>query len=499
MKQISVLILLLSVVLVSCSEDDSGMNQPPQITLSEATDICRTSATLSSNISNAEGRSLKEYGFIYSTTSDFANMPLDDIRKSSACIVTKIYEPIISGDMTQGITALTSNTTYYYCAYVSSGYSIERSEVKSFTTAAETDPVFRTWSPLCFENSCTLSFELLDIGGEDKIRLLEVLYQIADTIKKYPDDKSRWEKIDVNDNGQSYNVILNNLEPFATYSYCIHLITDKGREWFSDIDNFSTLIIMEPLAPTEKNVIFYANVFPNQKDFSLYEKNGTLYAHKEIFYVDLSFRVQPEVSGSLKETGLFYCHNGIPTERSSRISDNNCNFGPVCFEDFIPYGEYVARPYVVFDDTYILSDETYTIYSRADVEVLECTYENLSSTSVIVESALEVDEIENFKEQIMTVWEYGFCYVEGSDAPGINDETFTITHGKQFHVTLYGLKPDTDYTICAYARPKYGYGITYDYVSPHQQGDTNIIYSLPIRIHTPAKAPSSVNKRSSRK
>ncbi len=124
------------------------MNRPPKVTLNDITGVNRTGATLSATISNSEGRQIKESGFIYSTASDFVNMTMSDIRKSSSCKVSQTSSPASSGTMLKEVNGLNPNTTYYYCAYVSSGYSVARSEVKSFKTGVE---------PLAQLQSCTIT------------------------------------------------------------------------------------------------------------------------------------------------------------------------------------------------------------------------------------------------------------------------------------------------------------------------------------------------------
>lgn len=443
MKYFSILIIIIGLVLASCSEDDSGMNMAPTVTVSDATDIYRTGATLSSNISNATGRSIKESGFIYSTTSDFANMTMDDIRKSSACVIAKTDEPVASGNMRQSITSLKANTSYYYCSYISSGYSIERSEIKSFTTATETAPIFGELNVSNLTiNSCNISFQIIDMGGEDNVQTLELWYQKV-TGNTAPSSLDKSKCVIVDATGNSVNLI--DLEKNTRYAACAHVITTTGRESTSAVVSFMT----------ENVNVTFGNAFITPGD--------------TYFNVTCTVNSSEEIIGE----GVFYSREiESPSENNMRVADANVDKQiNVAIED-LSAGTYYVRPYAIVNkngNTVYVYGNTASVTISGYIEPLaqlsSCTVEDVTSSTITVAAGFTGTPI---------VKEYGFCYVQSTGTPTITDTTITIANGKPFTATLYALNADTDYTIRAYA-------IT----------DSGVSYSAPLTQHTLMKTPSS--------
>lgn len=442
MRYISSVLFVLSLILVSCNEDESGMNKAPQITINDASNIYRVGATLSATITNSEGRDIKESGFIYSTSSDFENMSMEDIRKSSICKVVATSEPVTSGRIEQAIAALTPNTTYHYCAYVSSGYSVSRSELKSFTTTSESEIMF---SPLTVSdvtiNSCRMEFSLLDIGGEDKIQTLQIWYKsytgAAPTVLK----ADECERPDAS----NYSVTLPGLQSGVHYAACIYATTTGGRTTTGPVVTFTTESI---------NVTFgAATVTPGDTYFS----------------VACTVTTSEEVVSE----GIFYStetHN--PTEINLIEADNNVNKSINVTVSDLKAGTYYIRPYVQVRKNgnlfYVNGNTTpvdITGYIEPDAQLSPVTIDNVTSSSITVSCAFSGTS---------TGKEHGFCYVKGTGTPTINDNTITISSGKPFTATLYALDSDTDYTIRAYA-------VT----------DSGVSYSDPKTQHTNKKTPSS--------
>lgn len=443
MKFISSVLFGLSLILVSCNEDETGMNKAPEITINDASNIYRVGATLSATITNSEGRDIKESGFIYSTSSDFENMSMEDIRKSSICKVVATSEPVSSGRIEQAIAALTPNTTYHYCAYVSSGYSITRSDTKSFSTDPNGDILF---SPLTVSditiNSCRIEFSLLDIGGEDEIQRLEILYKSYTGAAPTELSEEECEPKDAS----NYSVNLVSLQSGVHYAACIYATTTSGRKVKGQVATFTTESI---------NVTF---------------GNATVTQSDTYFSVACTVTTSEEVVSE----GIFYStetHN--PTEINLIEADNNVNKSINVTVSDLKAGTYYIRPYVQVRKNgnlfYVNGNTTpvdITGYIEPDAQLSPVTINNVTSSSITVSCAFSGTS---------TGKEHGFCYVKGTGTPTISDNTVTISSGKPFTATLYALDSDTDYTIRAYA--------------VNNSGETS--YSTPVTQHTQKKTPSS--------
>lgn len=150
-----VLICSLLVLLAACEKDTVPTNFAPGLTTGNATDIYRKGATLSGSIQFSENSTAQGYGILFSELQSMAEFTEHAIKDDAK-------------DFTVDIQNLTPNTTYYYCAYANSGYSLAKGEVRTFTTTESNAPVFGEMV-LKGKNvkSFTLSVNLLDEGGSD--------------------------------------------------------------------------------------------------------------------------------------------------------------------------------------------------------------------------------------------------------------------------------------------------------------------------------------------
>lgn len=127
MRKIYILLCYMMIALVSCEKDTDPFNFAPELVTYDATGIYRKGATVNGSMRHVNDCSIEEYGIMYST---FKGM--EDYR-------TGMMEDLSDGDFTVYLTELEPGTTYYYCAYASSGYSIARGEIKEFRHRAIRD------------------------------------------------------------------------------------------------------------------------------------------------------------------------------------------------------------------------------------------------------------------------------------------------------------------------------------------------------------------------
>ena len=434
--------MLFSLFLVSCEKDEITTALAPEVKIGSVTNIYRTGASLSADISRSEGRSIVESGFILSTNKDFEGMTLDKIKASSACTIVTTGTPVTAGTMTIGVTGLQANTHYYCCAFVSSGYSVARSEVSEFTTAEATEPLFTdiVFSDLSV-TSCTASFQLIDIGGEDKAQTLELWYKPVGT-NQTPEtlDKNDCSIIDAS----GYSATLRDLNQNTRYAVCVHIVTNTGREAKGKVAFFTTSNI---------NVSFGTPVINTAQDHVT---------------VTQSVTTTEEV---IKE-GVFYSSEvKTPTEYNLAVLDQTVDKNVNIELTGLEKGTYYIRPFVqVLKDgsAFYIYNDVIEVNVEGFMQPLPqlsgCSVDAVTSSSITVSAA-----VTNATAYI----ERGFCYVYGTDTPTINDNSVTISANKEFRATLQPLPSDTDVTICAYAISETGVG-----------------YGAPVTVHTSKKTPS---------
>ena len=142
-------------ILSACEKDTESSNFAPVVTTGNADNIYRKGATLSGSIQLTETNTAQEYGILFSALESMAEYTEYPTNNASTN-----YSILVEG--------LEPGKTYYYCAYASSGYSIARGEIKSFTTTESNAPIFdelTLWSK--DTNSCKVSVELIDDGGSN--------------------------------------------------------------------------------------------------------------------------------------------------------------------------------------------------------------------------------------------------------------------------------------------------------------------------------------------
>lgn len=113
--------VFLMAVFTGCHTTPPNPGTVPAVTTGQATNITKTSATLSGNVTNDGGQTITNRG-IYSSI----NTPTDKSTKTSAGQG--------SGKFSVKLTNLSVNTTYYYMAFATNSRGTSLGGVKSFTT-----------------------------------------------------------------------------------------------------------------------------------------------------------------------------------------------------------------------------------------------------------------------------------------------------------------------------------------------------------------------------
>lgn len=158
MKRINIICLCcLAIILAACEKDTDAMYFAPTVTTGNATDIYRKGATLSGSIELTGTSMAESYGILFSKLKSMAESTEYPISSEEA-----EYEVNVQN--------LEPGTTYYYCAYANSGFSISRGEVKNFTTTENNPPVFGDLSiDSIGADRIFLSTDIIDDGGAELI------------------------------------------------------------------------------------------------------------------------------------------------------------------------------------------------------------------------------------------------------------------------------------------------------------------------------------------
>ena len=144
----------------ACTDEDAPDNLAPGFSSFSAENVMRTSAKLSASLTGSVNL-VKEYGFQYSTSSEF---PTDQTK------AVKVGDGQPSGNFLADLTGLERNKTYYYRVYASTGATTVYSQYGVFNTPSSSQPALADTKVVEIgENYAKVSFRLVDIGDEHLI------------------------------------------------------------------------------------------------------------------------------------------------------------------------------------------------------------------------------------------------------------------------------------------------------------------------------------------
>ena len=428
---VTMMVAILAAFVASCSEDTTGRNTPPHLVLSESgvTNIYRTGATLEAALDNKDSRDISETGFIISTSTDFENLTMDDIRMSSACRVLTTEKPVKYGKYSMAATELSPNTQYYYCAYVYSGFSIARSETGSFSTTASNNPIF---TELTVSNvtlsSADISYALLDIGGEDEVQAMELRWKPVAEGEVVTDLNSGNITAASSNNGQ-----LRDLQKNTRYAVWVHCITTGGRNGYSKVAYFNTMnytvgFTSSPVTTTGSNFIIHYAFTSSDKVIA----KGVCYSLEN---------VEPNINNRVEYD------NDMSTSDINVVSPTLLN------------ATYYVRPFVkIYKD----NKEIIVYGDVQSVIVNNAALPTLSETTINDVSAFNAGFFASCTNHGgVKPYEYGFYYAEGNvDLSVEQNRNFAaivtvpssqVATDLSFSFFVSNLADDREYSVCAYA------------------------------------------------
>ena len=414
--------LLLSVVgimvmlgFLACDDQEAPHNNAPVLAIGNATVGGRTTASLSGSITLSGGSEIVECGFIYSTVS---TLPENE------SMVMPIDPSTLPGTCTVELTGLQPATHYYYCLYASSGYTVLRSEVREFDTAADGVPVYAEVT--CTDitaTSVTLHGELTDDGGYD-ILTQGFCYRAEDGNQSgIPDQEDMVVNVDAEE--RTFTVTLKDLQPETTYSVCAYGVNREGTGYgpaTTFVTQASDVPMLSAITPVDSTNLS----------------------------VTVEARVTDEGQAAVTEAG--FCWSTESREPTTDMNHEACDALPsgstpfrLLIDDLQPETVYYIRAYAV--------NEHGTGYGPT------YCYRTKESSLALVET-LAADEVEEttarLRGRILTdggssVTNKGFYYGTDPDPVSGGTRCYVTDEGDDLVYLLENLRVETTYYYCAYA------------------------------------------------
>ncbi len=224
--------------------------------------ISTNGATLSSAVVDNGGAVVSEKGFVYS--SENAEPVLED---------EKIISTIVGDTILATLDNLTAGTRYYVRSYVINSVGVVYGDTASFIVATPPMLSDATLSNIIYGQAYLHSL-ILDVGGLD-IKEKGVVYTSVSDVPTCDDTKA----VDISE-GDSINVILNELIPGTTYRVRAYATNDIGTAYSNTL---SVTLPISPIFSTIKkyydgyNVVTISSEIIRNGDFVNFEK-GYVYS-----------------------------------------------------------------------------------------------------------------------------------------------------------------------------------------------------------------------------
>lgn len=206
-----ILLYSLMLLVTACEKDTMPEIFAPNVTTGTATDIYRKGATLSGSIDNVETVMLDRYGILFSELKSMVEY--DEFLVATG---EKEFDFLVQD--------LKPNTTYYFCAFAHSGYSMVKGEIRSFTTSESNAPVFSALEVLNSDvNNISLSTTILDDGGSE---LMLTGFCWIEGEEKQPTFIDHIKNVSAENS--KISVTLSDLLPSTVYRIRAYAATSKG-------------------------------------------------------------------------------------------------------------------------------------------------------------------------------------------------------------------------------------------------------------------------------
>lgn len=433
--QNKIILFVCSILLFSlfgCSKDSVPDNEMPVLTIEQATEIGRKTATLYGTIYIPGGSVVKECGFIYSTVS---SLPEAESKKVSIPLngTSDMYSTTL--------TNLTPNTKYYYCLYANSGYTTTRSEVAEFVTAADGTPSLEaTTSILATETSLTIASKISDDGG-GTVQKFGFAYKISTSA----DAEKLLEATQKESDGR-YTFTITGLTAETSYEVRAFATNGKGT-------GYGEKIILMTSAPEQPIVQLEAKA-PSSTSLEVAAK----------------LMNENNLSGSITEVGFCWSKEKQEptTDDMKAISQLQGKDFTAIIRDLTPETTYYIRAYAINKKTKIgySAAVTFTTSKSAAPKMDAITAVSVEETTAVLLSKI-IDAGGH------TITKFGFSYKIGTTGLETQTEvpTSELKPDGSYQFKISGLSPGVAYEVRSFAvnSAGTGYGATATITTTAQQ------------------------------
>ena len=356
------------------------------VTTGTATDITENSVILSATINNSE-KSLA-CGIIYGTSSSLSSS--SGTKKSTTSL----------GTFSVSLTGLSSNTTYYYRAYVIVDGEYKYGEVSSFKTSKEVT-VSTGSATNVTDNGATLSGTINNSG---KSLTCGIIYGTISDVgtKEYTTSSG------------AFSVSLTGLRPNTTYNYRAYVVVD-GEYRYGEVSSFKTL--KEEVTVSTGSA---AKVTDNGATLS-----GTI-----------------NNSDKSLTCGIIYgTSSSLSSSSGTKKSTTSLGTFSVSLTGLSSNTTYYYRAYVIVDGEYKYG-EVLSFKTIKEVTVTTGSVMNITDSGATLSGAI------NNSDKSLTC---GIIYGTSSSLSSSSGTKKSTTSSGAFSVSLTGLSSNTTYYYRAYA------------------------------------------------
>ena len=397
--------------LMACLEEKDPLNYSPNVATGTATDIGYTSATLSGSIRQNAGTLIADGGILLSERSNMEAYTKLEVTASAFSSFT------IEADN------LTPGTVYYYCAYASSGYSMVRGEIRSFTTQEGVAPVFGNAEITEHdEKSATLTAVIADTGGSELVLCGARYWEAANGEEQVETEGTLVTATP----GTDFTVTIPNLLPSTEYIVCpvaqnatgvgygpkLHVTTDEA-----------VLPVLSAISPIDSTVVS----------------------------IEVSAQVLDAGKSALKEVGFCWSMES----REPTPSHNHQSLPlPADGEAFSFNIENLTADQTYYIRAYAYNDEDEPGYSAVKVfrttssapSVERATAEDIEYTTATLKARIA-------SHGGLPITAKGFYYSDTNENPGEGDQRIIATNADtdSIIVSVEGLASHTTYHVRAFA------------------------------------------------
>ena len=423
--------LLLMGLLFACDDQEAPHNTAPVLTTCSVEVGGRTTATLSGTIAFPDETEVTECGFIYSTVP---TLP----EEESTVVPVNVSQ--LPGTLSVELTGLQPATHYYYCLYASSGYTVLRSEIKEFDTAADGVPTFGevTYTNVT-ETTADVTCRLTDDGGYDILTLGFCYKPVTEGDTETPSQEDF--VVNVKEDAITLTATLTHLSPSQTYAVCAYGTNQKGVG-YSEPVTFTTKQSVTPTAETgeaaditETSATLTGRITYNggadilAKGFFWSTDETTVKEGTRTYSAAEGDTILSTLEGLSVETTYYYC--------AYAENERGMAYGEVC--SFLSGGHRTAPT----------------------VQTAEAT--DITETSAVLHGRIE-------KDGGSPVTSRGFYYSTRENPAEGGIRVAASGNGADFAYELTGLSGGTTYYVCSFATNEigttYGETITFTTAQP---------------------------------